>query len=73
MTARKIWVHPTHEAAEAFWDSWEKSGKEGRLNRDERTWDAINDALEAGGIRRALVSSAIVPVDGGEETVEWSS
>ena len=45
-------IKPTHEAADAFWDYWERCGSTHEHGYYESTWGAINAALAVGGLHK---------------------
>ena len=46
----KVFLKPTHEAADAFWKYWNENGETHKHGYYESTWGAINAALDAAGI-----------------------
>lgn len=47
--AIRYYIHPTHEAADAFWKYWKENGETGKHGYYESTWGAINAAINIKG------------------------
>ena len=45
-----IFIKPTHECADAFWQYWEENGETHKHGYYESTWGAINAAIHSSGI-----------------------
>ena len=46
----KVYLNPTHEAADAFWEYWKSNGETHKHGYYESTWGAINAALAVSGV-----------------------
>ena len=61
MEGRRLWLKPSHEAADAFWKYWRENGETHHHGYYESTWGAINAAIEVAGLEpkeRSDASSA---------------
>ena len=50
---KDVYLKPTHEAADAFWEYWRENGETHKHGYYESTWGAINAAIKVAGLVEA--------------------